>query len=317
MAKYFQYLILAITFIVGYLTWLIFSTPTVDKIKGCIVTKHYKVNLCPKSKNYVSLNHISPILKNLVLVAEDAGFYDHRGFDWDELKKSLQTNLGEKKFARGGSTITQQLAKNVFLNFDKSMSRKIREALLATQIEKILSKNEILEKYLNVIEFAPRIYGIGPASFHFFNKPPGDLNLLEAAYLVYLIPNPKVHSRSFSQNKLTPYARYRVLDLSYRLYRYKKISHSQYLAAKEAVDLFPWNNLDGYSLSAIAGTITVNGDAPTPTSAAPAELAPETADAPIAVEAEAEEPEYVENHDDVPTVEAPETEPAADSPFEP
>ena len=88
--------------------------PSNKEIKGCIVTKLYNVNLCPGSKDYVRLNQISPFLRKAVLISEDSAFYQHNGFDFQELEKSFKTNLEKGKFARGGSTITQQLVKNLY-----------------------------------------------------------------------------------------------------------------------------------------------------------------------------------------------------------
>jgi monofunctional biosynthetic peptidoglycan transglycosylase len=230
------------------------STPDVSKINECLTTHEHKVSLCRKNPQYATLLQVSPHFKNLVLIAEDAAFYGHKGFDWEELKNSLQKNLGSFRFARGGSTITQQLAKNIYLDFDKSIVRKVREALLATQIEKILSKDQIFEKYINVIELGPNIFGVKSAAKHYFQKSPADLNVLESAYLVYLIPNPKTHSKTFQKGALTPYARYRLLDLTYRLYRFRKISLEQYLACKELVDTFPWGSVDSFQLARLAGS---------------------------------------------------------------
>lgn len=248
-----QFILFLLTTIVAYLIWIVVSTPSAEDIKKCITTKMYKVSLCEKSRHYVRLSEVSPYLKNLIVIAEDSSFYSHSGFDEAELKNSFVTNFSAKKLARGGSTITQQLAKNVFLKFNKSISRKLREALLAVQIEKILNKNQILEKYLNVIEFGRSTYGIKPAALYYFQKDAASLNLLESAFLVFLVPNPKQHSHSFSAGRLSPYARYRVLELCYKMYRYKKISHEQYLAAKEFVDEFPWSGLSGEQLSALSG----------------------------------------------------------------
>jgi monofunctional biosynthetic peptidoglycan transglycosylase len=233
--------------------WIVITTPDASNIKDCLTTHEYKVSLCRKNAQYAPLSQISPHFKNLVIIAEDAAFYGHKGFDWSELKNSLEKNLDSLRFSRGGSTITQQLAKNIYLDFDKSIIRKIREAIIATQIEKILSKDQIFEKYINVIELGPNIFGVKSAAQYYFNKSPADLNILESAFLVYLIPNPKTHAKTFHKGALTPYARYRVLDLTYRLYRFHKISLDQYLACKEIVDAFPWASLDSFQMSRLAG----------------------------------------------------------------
>lgn len=235
---------LVIGVIVGFVIWIVMSTPNVEAIRGCLQTSLYQVWLCEDSHNpnYRHLKEISPYLKNLVLISEDASFYGHNGFDWDELKNSFERNLSVGRAARGGSTITQQLAKNVFLNSEKTIARKIREALLTVQIESILTKDKIFEKYLNVIEWGPQIYGVEAAAQHYFNKPASALNLLEAAYLTFLIPNPKGYSKSFARG-LTPYGRFRITDLCFRLYKTKRITEDQYLAARQSLDFFPWRDL--------------------------------------------------------------------------
>jgi monofunctional glycosyltransferase len=235
--------------------WFVLSTPSADSIKGCLKTSLFQVWLCDEStnSNYVAFEDISPYMKNLVLVSEDASFYGHNGFDWDELKNSVELDMSRGRAARGGSTITQQLAKNVFLTNEKTIVRKLREALLTVQIETLLTKNKIFEKYLNVIELGPHIYGIGPAAHYYFNKSAADLNLLEAAYLTFLIPNPKDYSRSFKKSQLTKYGRYRVLDLCFRLMQTKRITQNQYLAARRAVDMFPWQTLPEDLIVGLAG----------------------------------------------------------------
>jgi monofunctional biosynthetic peptidoglycan transglycosylase len=129
-------------------------------------------------------------MKRCVLVSEDASFYDHGGIDFAELKKSIQQDLKEKRLARGGSTVTQQLAKNLYLSNSKSFVRKIRELLIARRLEKALSKDRILNLYLNVIEWGPGIYGLPAAARRWFGKDPADLTLEEMIRLAAVIPRP-------------------------------------------------------------------------------------------------------------------------------
>ena len=277
------------TLIVAFFLWVLMGTPSVANINKCITTKTYKVSLCESNPQYARLSQISPQLKHMIVIAEDASFYSHSGFDKDELKKSISTNLNAKKLARGGSTITQQLAKNVFLPFNKSIIRKLREALLTIQLEKILSKNQILEKYLNVIEFGPHIYGVQSAAKYYFNKSPSELNLLESAFLVFLVPNPKSYAQSFRNKKLTPYAKYRILDLCYRMYRFNKITFAQYEEAKALVNDFPWTDLTTTQQDALNG-IAPDSEVPTLTEV-PSEDKPDTDESVEPVEP----PEEVEN----------------------
>ncbi len=219
--------------------WII---PDVTKMRGCIHTSMYNVDLCEKNNNYVKLENISQHLQNAIISSEDAAFYSHKGFDWHEIQNSFQENLESGKAKRGGSTITQQLAKNVFLSQEKSYWRKIKEAYLTYQIEKHFSKKEILEKYLNVVEFAPNIYGVKAAAEHYFHKAPAQLNVLEATFLAFLLPNPKSHSSSFTKGQLTPYAKQRMQVLLKRLLVFKKIDEATYESSLANLGNFPWRN---------------------------------------------------------------------------
>jgi monofunctional biosynthetic peptidoglycan transglycosylase len=124
-------------------------------------------------------------------VSEDASFYDHKGVDLYELKESLKKDWQKRKFARGASTITMQLAKNLYLSPSKDPVRKLREVALAWQLEHALSKKRIFEIYLNVVEWGDGIYGAEAASRHYFSKPASGLTVEEAAGLAALLPNPR------------------------------------------------------------------------------------------------------------------------------
>jgi len=140
---------------------------------------------------WTDYSRISPNLKRAVLVAEDINFFSHHGFDWGEIKAALEESLGERDAARGASTITQQLVKNLWLSPGRNPLRKAKEALLTWQVERTLSKRRILELYLNVVEFGPGIYGVGRASERYFGKLPGDLGEEESALLAASLPRPR------------------------------------------------------------------------------------------------------------------------------
>ena len=133
---------------------------------------------------------VSPALKRAVLVAEDIAFFSHRGFALDEMQSALEDALRDRELPRGASTITQQLAKNLWLSRSRTPWRKAKEALLTWQLEHTLSKRRILELYLNVVEFGPGLYGVGAASQRYFGKAPADLDEHEAAQLAAVLPNP-------------------------------------------------------------------------------------------------------------------------------
>ena len=197
-----------------------------------------RISLCPSSPNYVTIDDISPYVKDAIIISEDVGFYSHNGFDFDELIESFKTNIQKKKYARGGSTITQQLAKNVYLTEDKSITRKIREAMITIELEKTFSKDFILEKYLNVVQFGKNIYGIRKASEYYFGKNPSQLSILEGAYLAFLLPNPEKYSANFLKKRLTPFTRERLNDILYKLKFYSKISEEEYNEARDELASF-------------------------------------------------------------------------------
>jgi monofunctional biosynthetic peptidoglycan transglycosylase len=144
--------------------------------------RHYQI--------WVPLASISPNLKNAVLIAEDAAFFQHEGLDYHEIKEAIKINAEKMEFARGASTITQQLAKNLYLSPSKNPIRKLKELLLTFSLERNLSKKRIFEIYLNVIEWGDGIYGAEAASRTYFGKPSSDLTDGEAAALAAVIINP-------------------------------------------------------------------------------------------------------------------------------
>jgi len=139
---------------------------------------------------WVPLSSISPYLIKAVLIGEDDKFYRHEGFDFEGIKKALEKNLKEGKLKYGGSTISQQLAKNLYLSPSKNPIRKIQEAIITLRLEKTLSKKRILEIYLNVAEWGEGIFGAEAAAKHYYGKSAKNLTPWEAARLVAVLPNP-------------------------------------------------------------------------------------------------------------------------------
>jgi monofunctional biosynthetic peptidoglycan transglycosylase len=144
-----------------------------------------------REQSWAPLGRISRNLVFAVLSSEDQKFFGHEGVDWDAIERSFQEDRKRWSFARGGSTITQQLAKNLFFTTHKSPIRKLRELVVARWLEQDLSKARILELYLNVIEWGDGIYGAEAASRHWFGKPAAALDADEAAGLAGMIPNPR------------------------------------------------------------------------------------------------------------------------------
>ncbi len=152
---------------------------------------------------WVAYSKISRNLRRAVLVGEDAAFFGHEGFDTDEMKDAITQAIEKKRLPRGASTITQQLAKNLWLSPSRNPARKLEEVFLTRQLEKNLTKKRILEIYLNVVEFGPGIYGAEAASRHYFHRSAAGLSAHQAAQLAASLPAPKTwHPGSASKKYL-------------------------------------------------------------------------------------------------------------------
>jgi monofunctional biosynthetic peptidoglycan transglycosylase len=156
-------------------------------------------------QQWVPLAQISPYVIKAVIIAEDDKFWSHEGFDFDAMQKALEKDLKQRKFKVGGSTISQQLAKNLFLSPSKNPVRKLKEAVLTWRLERNLSKKRIIELYLNVAEWGDGLFGIEAASHRYYDKPASDLSASEAARLAAILPNP----RRYSPVGGSPYVAYR------------------------------------------------------------------------------------------------------------
>lgn len=146
------------------------------------------------TQRFVKYSRISPTLVRAVLVAEDAAFFQHDGIDYDELRVSMETNLERGRLVRGASTITQQLAKNLYLSPSRNPYRKLRELMITRRLEAELSKTRILELYLNLIEWGDGIWGAEAASLRYFGVSASELSAEQAALLAGAIINPRVYS---------------------------------------------------------------------------------------------------------------------------
>ncbi|MGE5300818.1 MAG: monofunctional biosynthetic peptidoglycan transglycosylase [Acidobacteriota bacterium] len=152
--------------------------------------KKYRID-----QKWVPLRAISPYLIKAVLIGEDDKFWRHEGFDYEAMQKAMGKDITAKKFKLGGSTISQQLAKNLYLSPSKNPVRKLREAIITWRMERTLSKKRILELYLNVAEWGDNgIFGIGAASRHYYGKPASALGPEEAARLAAVLPNPRKYT---------------------------------------------------------------------------------------------------------------------------
>ena len=193
-------IILSVIVIVGFVGFY-FVYPDVSKLKKVNPKKtsfmeyredqwQSKGKKLTIQKRWVSLSQISPYLVKAIIIAEDDKFWSHRGFDVDAIQNALEKNIEKGKFKFGGSTISQQLVKNLYLTPAKNPVRKLKEAIITWRVEKTISKRRILELYLNVVEWGNGIFGAEMASQRYFGKPAALLTAEEAAKLAAILPNP-------------------------------------------------------------------------------------------------------------------------------
>lgn len=178
-------------------------------------------------KHWVKLREISKYARWAIVLSEDWSFYQHQGIDVEQIKVAVNEMFEERRF-RGASTITQQMVKNVYLSEERSLWRKFHEIILAQKVERVLTKERILEIYLNSIEFGPGVYGIRHASSHYFKKSPSAITPKEAAFLAMLLPSPKRYYISFKKKKLTRFASARINAILAKMRMGKVLTPAQY-----------------------------------------------------------------------------------------
>jgi monofunctional biosynthetic peptidoglycan transglycosylase len=145
---------------------------------------------------------IARSLKRAIVVAEDAHFVEHEGFDWEGIQRAMQKNRRKGRVVAGGSTISQQLSKNLFLSTRRSYLRKAQEAAITVMVETLLSKERILELYLNVIEWGDGVFGAEAAAHRYFGVPASALSASQAALLAAMVPNPRYYERNLGNGRL-------------------------------------------------------------------------------------------------------------------
>jgi monofunctional glycosyltransferase len=186
----------------GYAAWEAVTWPRVSRLATVnpgttAFIERYRADRRAEGKSdrvawtWVPYAAISPALKRAVLVGEDIGFFSHHGFEIEEMKNAVREAIEEKELPRGASTITQQLAKNLWLSPSRNPLRKLEEAILTRQLERHLTKRRILELYLNVVELGPGVYGAEAGSRRWFGKPAAELTSEEAAGLAASLPDPQ------------------------------------------------------------------------------------------------------------------------------
>lgn len=177
-----------------------FERPFLREVKGPDGSP-MSIESGPGTSSWVSIDEMSRHLESAVLICEDSRFHAHAGFDFQALENALKDDLKQGRFARGASTLSMQLAKNLYLGKEKTLGRKLQEALLTMLLEQQLDKRRILELYLNVVELGPGLYGVGDAAQYYFAAPARSLTLGQSLYLASLLPNP-TYSRFGPDGKL-------------------------------------------------------------------------------------------------------------------
>ena len=207
--------------------------------------------------DFTAFEEISPFLRAAVMTSEDGSFFYHQGFNPEAFRESIVTNIKEKRFARGGSTLTMQLVKNVFLTRNKTVARKIEEALIVWMIENqnLVPKKRMYEVYLNLIEWGPGIYGIYQASRFYFNKRPVDLNLQESIFLASIVPRPKWYKYTFETNGIP-----RPFFANYFHSVEELMVKKQFIGAADTNGVTPFVALTGNAAQAFATLDTVRAD---------------------------------------------------------
>lgn len=208
--------------------------PVLRKPKTAQPPAGMKLPLGAYHPDYVPLSQMPVHLPSAFITSEDSKFFHHRGFDTDMIRTALAQDLGNRSFDRGASTITQQLAKNLFLTHRRTLARKLEEAVLTWRLQKLLSKDRVLELYLNVIELGPGIRGVKQAARTYFGKEVGELVPLESAHLAALTPNPHVLARRFRDGEVDEGWQQRLFDLLGMMKRHRRLSPEELATARSS-----------------------------------------------------------------------------------
>jgi hypothetical protein len=185
----------------------------------------------PENPDFRALEEISPFLRNAVLISEDGAFFEHKGFLLEHIRKSIAVNLKERRFVRGASTITMQLVKNLYLERQKTIARKLEEMIITWLIEenRLVTKERIYEIYLNVIEWGPGMNGAQEAARFYFQKDAEDLTLAEAIFMASIIPRPNHFMYSFDEEQRPrPWLKAYYSDVSYKMLKREMINQQDF-----------------------------------------------------------------------------------------
>lgn len=186
-----------------HICWWVSHNPSTTALMDDRLAVLREKNPSAKLKHkWVDYKNISNHLKRAVIASEDAKFNEHEGFDWDGIQKAYEKNIKKGKIVAGGSTISQQLAKNLFLSTERTPWRKVQEGVITVMLEKMMSKKRILEIYLNVIEWGNGVFGAEAAARHYFGGSARGLSSYQAARLAAMIPNPRYYDKHRSTRYL-------------------------------------------------------------------------------------------------------------------
>lgn len=208
--------------------------PVLRKPKDAKPSAGLKLPLGAYHPDFVPLSKMPVHLPSAFITSEDSKFFHHQGFDTDMIRRALAQDLVNRSFDRGASTITQQLAKNLFLTHRRTVARKLEEAVLTWRLQKLLSKDRVLELYLNVIELGPGIRGVKQAARTYFGKEVGDLVPLESAHLAALTPNPHALARRFRDGQVDEGWQQRLIDLLGMMKRHHRLTPEELTAARSS-----------------------------------------------------------------------------------
>ncbi len=182
--------------------WVKFNPGSTSFMRAQLEKLQEKNPKAQLQQQWVPYNRISPHLKRAIIAAEDANFAEHEGVDWEALQKAYEKNAKKGKVVSGGSTITQQLAKNLFLSGQRSYVRKAQEMVITFMLEAVMDKRRIFEIYLNVVEWGNGVFGCEAASRKYYGVPAANLGPAEAAKLAVMLPNPRYFGRHLDSNYL-------------------------------------------------------------------------------------------------------------------
>ncbi|MEZ4256785.1 MAG: monofunctional biosynthetic peptidoglycan transglycosylase [Polyangiales bacterium] len=200
----------------------------------------FEMETGPGTPNWTPIDQISPFMVHAVLAHEDGGFFGHAGFAVWAIEGALKHNLEAGRYVQGASTITMQLAKNVFLHREKTLARKVQEVLLTWWLETGMDKRSILELYLNVIEYGPSVYGVRSATKYYFGREPRDISLAEAAFLATILPNPKLYASS-REKGLSNSVRNRMKQLIKHMHAKGRVDATALEEANREIDAFQFH----------------------------------------------------------------------------